>query len=130
MFTVKNYVYLTVSLLGQLIAATMFAVTVKAPKTLIKKLDSGQTEFLFTFRGRYSMDIVLSLLLFGMGPVGFLFATATIILPFIFRLLGARFKDAFNEVFRNPEYFDDETIESNVGGDYSQYEESAPQRRI
>ena len=122
---VASYVYLIISFLAVLISSIMLAVTIKSPKALIRTLDSGQTEFLFTFRGRYSMDVILSLLLFAMGEVGFFFGSMTIILIFMIRLVGVRHKEAFNQVFRPPPGFDDDTIVSDIeddagagGGDY------------
>lgn len=130
-FTVFSYVHFLIALIAFSISSIMVCVTIRRPKSLMKKLEKDPTEFLFTFRGRYSMDVILSLILFGMGAFGFIFGCTTLILVFIIRILGVLRPDAFNDIFRVPPN-DDETI-TTIGdytaGDYESYVEPSAEKK-
>ena len=130
MFRFSSYIDFIMALLAFIISSIMFTVTVKAPKKVINMLDSGQTEFLFTFRGRYVLDLILSLLLFAMNEVGFILGCLAIAFIVLMRIIGIRYPDAFNHIFRSPPAGDDDTIGTDIGeiddsgGAYVNYNEA------
>jgi hypothetical protein len=82
----------------------MLCVAVEAPSAVISRLEASKFgEYLFTFRGRYMVDLLISLFLFAMGIWGFVMAILTLILIFGIRFLGVKQPDAFNEIFRQSE---------------------------
>ena len=79
----------------------MFFVAVEAPKAVMQPLERSKvTETLFSFRGRYCMDLLISLFLFAMGAWGIVAGVITLLLIFGIRFLGVKQPDAFNEIFR------------------------------
>jgi hypothetical protein len=79
----------------------MVCVAVEAPKLITDRLENSKFgETLFTFRGRYVMDLLISLFLFAMPPWGVVLGTLTLCLIFGIRFLGVKQPDAFNEIFR------------------------------
>jgi hypothetical protein len=107
-------VYLDV-LLGSLITfvcLVMFCVAIEAPAPVVSRLENsaiGST--LFTFRGRYMVDLLISLFLFAMGVWGVIMGFLTLFLIFGIRFLGVKQPDAFNEIFRQSD------IETQSQGD-------------
>jgi hypothetical protein len=94
----------------------MLTIAVEAPQALMGRLEKsrlGQT--LFTFRGRYICDLLISLFLFAMAPWGVIMGAATLLLIFGIRFLGVKQPDAFNEIFRQSDIesqADNYTLES------------------
>jgi len=91
-----------VGVYSSLIAGIMLLVNIEKPKGLMDRLGSSKYEFVFTFRGRYLLDVFCSLFLFGMGYTGFFMGIVTLGLIFGIRLAGVQNPDAFNDMFRVP----------------------------
>lgn len=91
-------------LAGALIASMcvlMLCVAIEAPSPLITRLENSKFgDILFTFRGRYIVDLLISLFLFAMGVWGIVMGALTLFLIFGIRFLGVKQPDAFNEIFR------------------------------
>jgi hypothetical protein len=65
----------------------MLLITIKGPNSSI----------LFTFRGRYCMDLFVSLFLYAMEVWGILMATITLGMMFGIRFVGVRHPEAFRK---------------------------------
>ena len=79
----------------------MLCVAIEAPSAVVNRIEGSQIgESLFTFRGRYMIDLLIALCLFAMGVWGIVMAVLTLILIFGIRFLGVKQPDAFNEIFR------------------------------
>ena len=79
----------------------MLCVAIEAPSPVVSRLENWKFgESLFTFRGRYIVDLCVALLLFGMGAWGIVMGVLTLFLIFGIRFLGVKQPDAFNEIFR------------------------------
>lgn len=79
----------------------MLCVAVEAPKAFTDKLEHSKLgDALFTFRGRYIVDVLISLFLFAMAPWGVIMGSLTLFVIFGIRFLGVKQPDAFNEIFR------------------------------
>jgi hypothetical protein len=96
-------VYLNV-LVGAFTAGASFLmlmIAVEAPQAVISRLEKSRVgQSLFTFRGRYVCDLIISLFLFAMAPWGVVMGALTLFLIFGIRFLGVKQPDAFNEIFR------------------------------
>jgi hypothetical protein len=96
-------VYLDV-LVGALISVVcivMMCVAIEAPGPVVARLEHSKIgENLFTFRGRYMIDLMISLFLFAMGVWGIVMGVLTLALIFGIRFVGVKQPDAFNEIFR------------------------------
>lgn len=101
-FTLRaRYLDILVGSLVTIICLVMMCVAVEAPTPIVSRLESSPIgSSLFTFRGRYMVDLLISLFLFAMGVWGILGALATLFLIFGIRFLGVKQPDAFNEIFR------------------------------
>ena len=98
---VPNYLHILVGLLVTFTCIVMLSVAVEAPKVITDRLENSKIgETLFTFRGRYVMDLLIALFLFAMPPWGVLLGVVTLFLIFGIRFLGVKQPDAFNEIFR------------------------------
>jgi hypothetical protein len=98
---VASYLHILVGVLTASACAVMFAVAVEAPKFITDRLEhSKMTESLFTFRGRYVTDVLITLFLFAMPFWGIILGSCTLVLIFGIRFLGVKQPDAFNEIFR------------------------------
>eukprot|EP00559_Dactyliosolen_fragilissimus_P005325 CAMPEP_0184863064 /NCGR_PEP_ID=MMETSP0580-20130426/8866_1 /TAXON_ID=1118495 /ORGANISM="Dactyliosolen fragilissimus" /LENGTH=122 /DNA_ID=CAMNT_0027361131 /DNA_START=343 /DNA_END=711 /DNA_ORIENTATION=- len=86
----------------------MLLVTLGSPSSVMKCLDRPRFAFLFTFRGRYVVDLIVSLFLFAMGIFGVILASVTLGLIFGIRFVGVQNPDAFALLFRQPAEVDDE----------------------
>ena len=87
-------------------------VAIEAPTPVVSRLENSKFgESLFTFRGRYMMDLLIALFLFSMGVWGIVMGVFTLALIFGIRFLGVKQPDAFNEIFRQSD------IESQSQGD-------------
>jgi hypothetical protein len=99
--SVPNYLHILVGLIVTFGCFLMFCVAVEAPKFITDRLERSKTgDVLFTFRGRYVVDLVVALFLFAMPPWGFVMGSMTLVLIFGIRFLGVKQPDAFNEIFR------------------------------
>eukprot|EP00546_Thalassionema_frauenfeldii_P011803 CAMPEP_0178907308 /NCGR_PEP_ID=MMETSP0786-20121207/7298_1 /TAXON_ID=186022 /ORGANISM="Thalassionema frauenfeldii, Strain CCMP 1798" /LENGTH=103 /DNA_ID=CAMNT_0020579091 /DNA_START=168 /DNA_END=479 /DNA_ORIENTATION=- len=79
----------------------MLFVAIEAPTVVILRLENSKFgESLFTFRGRYMVDLLIALFLFAMGVWGIIMAILTLVLILGIRFLGVKQPDAFNEIFR------------------------------
>lgn len=112
-----NYTRVLVS--GEMLAlsVTMFVIAVESPKVAIDRLERSVVGLqLFTFRGRYMVDLLISLFLFAMAPWGIPLGIATLALIFGIRFLGVKQPDAFNEIFRQAYDMDSQTSIPVGGG--------------
>jgi hypothetical protein len=99
--SVPNYLHILVGLLVTFACFTMMCVAVEAPKFVTDRLERSKVgDVLFTFRGRYVVDLIVALFLFAMPPWGFVTGSFTLALIFGIRFLGVKQPDAFNEIFR------------------------------
>jgi hypothetical protein len=112
------YINIIVGLYTAIISTIMFIVTMEGPSVIIERLENSSLDIVFTFRGRYLLDIAASLFLFAMGWMGIIAAGLTCFLIFGIRLVGVRHPDAFNELFRPP--MDDDQSDTVVsrGSEY------------
>ena len=98
---VPAYLHILIGTLTAAMSTTMLCVAIEAPKMITDKLEASTVGIqLFTFRGRYMMDLLISLFLFAMAPWGILMGAVTLFLIFGIRFLGVKQPDAFNEIFR------------------------------
>lgn len=97
----KHYLNILVGVTTSLVSLLMLCVAIESPKAIVEKLERSSVGIqLFTFRGRYMMDLFASLYLFAMPPFGIVMGSITLFLIFGIRFLGVKQPDAFNEIFR------------------------------
>jgi hypothetical protein len=83
----------------------MLCVAIEAPTPVVTRLETSRIgENLFTFRGRYIVDLLIALFLFAMGVWGIVVGSLTLVLIFGIRFLGVKQPDAFNEIFRQSDF--------------------------
>lgn len=96
-----HYLNVLIGVTVALASTLMLFVAIEAPKAIVDKLERSSVGVqLFTFRGRYMVDLFISLYLFAMPPWGYLAGVLTLLLIFGIRFLGVKQPDAFNEIFR------------------------------
>jgi uncharacterized membrane protein len=96
-----RYLDILVGVLVAILSLVMLCVAVEAPSPVINRLESSAGgSWLFTFRGRYMVDLLISLFLFAMGVWGIVMAAITLVLIFGIRFVGVKQPEAFNEIFR------------------------------
>ena len=96
-----RYLHIIVGIEVCLVCLAMLCVAIEAPNPVVTRLENSKVgETLFTFRGRYIVDLVVALFLFGMGAWGIVMGILTLFLIFGIRFLGVKQPDAFNEIFR------------------------------
>ena len=96
-----RYLDVLVGCLITIVCLVMMCVAVEAPSPVVSRLEHSKIgETLFTFRGRYIVDLLVSLFLFAMGIWGIIMGSLTLVLIFGIRFLGVKQPDAFNEIFR------------------------------
>lgn len=100
-----------------IISLIMLLVVSNGPKIFIKTIDTPRFAFLFTFRGRYILDLYVSLFLYAMGLFGILMATITLGLIFGIRFAGVKHPEAFRILFRQSADYDDEGTVYTEGGE-------------
>ena len=106
------YLDILVGVLISVLCLVMMCVAIEAPTPVVSRLENSKFgESLFTFRGRYMMDLLIALFLFSMGVWGIVMGVFTLALIFGIRFLGVKQPDAFNEIFRQSD------IESQSQGD-------------
>mmetsp|Transcript_21204 Transcript_21204/g.29990 ORF Transcript_21204/g.29990 Transcript_21204/m.29990 type:complete len:157 (+) Transcript_21204:195-665(+) len=109
-----TYLHVLIGLITSILSMTMLFVAVEAPGPIILRIEQSKvTEGLFTFRGRYMVDLLIALFLFAMGPWGILMGVITLALIFGIRFIGVKQPESFNEIFRQSE------IESTSGPSYN-----------
>ena len=112
-----RYLDILVGVLITMICLVMLCVAIEAPTPVVSRLENSKIgESLFTFRGRYIVDLLISLFLFGMSVWGIVVGVLTLFLIFGIRFLGVKQPDAFNEIFRqsdieSPSMADSYTVE-------------------
>lgn len=98
------YLDLLVGTMTAIASLVMLFVSIEAPTPVIVRLENSTFgEMLFTFRGRYIVDVAIALFLFAMGVWGIVMGVLTLVLIFGIRFLGVKRPDAFNEIFRQAE---------------------------
>ncbi len=109
---IPRYLDVLVGSLVTIVCLLMLCVAIEAPTPLISRLENSAVgSSFFTFRGRYMVDLLISLFLFAMGVWGIIMGFFTLFLIFGIRFLGVKQPDAFNEIFRQSD------IESQSHGD-------------
>ena len=74
-----QYLHCLVGVLTSIMCLTMLCVAVEAPKIITDRLENSKLgEQLFTFRGRYMVDLLIALFLFAMPIWGILLGLATL----------------------------------------------------
>jgi len=120
-WTLYNPIYLN-ALIGSMttiVTLVMLLVAMNGPKFLLQFIDNSRFQFLFTFRGRYCMDLFVSLFLYAMEIWGILMATCTLGMIFGIRFAGVRHPEAFRILFRQTNDYDDEgTVYTDAGDTY------------
>lgn len=96
-----KYLDVLVGVITTILCVTMLCVAVESPNFIVSRLENSKIgEQLFTFRGRYMVDLFIALFLFAMPPWGVVMGACTLFLIFGIRFLGVKQPDAFNEIFR------------------------------
>ena len=96
-----KYLDVLVGLLISVLCLFMMCVAIETPVPIVSRLEnSAFGESLFTFRGRYMVDLLIALFLFAMGIWGAIMGILTLLLIFGIRFLGVKQPDSFNEIFR------------------------------
>ncbi|KAL7561918.1 hypothetical protein ACA910_005104 [Epithemia clementina (nom. ined.)] len=123
----KHYLHILVGATTALASLLMLCVAIETPKAIVEKLERSSVGIqLFTFRGRYMVDLFTSLYLFAMPPFGVIMGSITLLLIFGIRFLGVKQPDAFNEIFRQSD------IETQSADSYtmeSEYDTPVPDRQ-
>ena len=120
-----DYLHILVGCLCLITTLTMFIVNMKGPAFVMTVIDKPRFHFLFTFRGRYIIDLLVSLFLFAMGIFGVIMASITLGLIFGIRFVGVKHPEAFGMIFRQPtENADDDTYADGTYADGDTYAES------
>ena len=98
---IPEYLDILIGIIITILCIVMLCVAIEAPSPMIMRLENSRIgEMLFTFRGRYMVDLLIALFLFGMGAWGIVMGILTLLLIFGIRFLGVKQPDAFNEIFR------------------------------
>ena len=123
-----QYINIVVGGTTALASLLMLCVAIESPKSFIDPLEHSSVGIqLFTFRGRYVVDLFISLFLFAMPlPWGLLMGSITLFVIFGIRFLGVKQPDAFNEIFRQSD------IESQSADSYtmeSEYDTPVAERQ-
>ena len=96
-----HYLDVLVGALITVLCLVMLCVAIEAPTPVVSRLENSAIgSSFFTFRGRYMVDLLISLFLFAMGVWGIIMGFFTLFLIFGIRFLGVKQPDAFNEIFR------------------------------
>ncbi len=91
-----SYLHILTGCLVAILSLVMLCVAVEAPSPVINRLESSSGgSWLFTFRGRYMIDLLISLFLFAMGVWGIVMAVVTLVLIFGIRFVGVKQPEAF-----------------------------------
>jgi hypothetical protein len=110
------YLHILVGTLTAVMCIVMLFVAIEAPSPVISRLENSKFgETLFTFRGRYMVDLMIALFLFAMGVWGIVMASITLVLIFGIRFLGVKQPDAFNEIFRHSDPESDYALDETEG---------------
>lgn len=122
-WTIGYPIYLDV-LIGVLTSGAtilMLLVAMNGPRSVLNVIDTPRFSFLFTFRGRYIVDLLVSLFLYAMDVPGILMATVTLGMIFGIRFAGVKHPEAFRTLFRqtaDPTFEDDGTVYTDAGDTY------------
>jgi len=120
-WTIGYPIYLDV-LIGCLTSGAtilMLLVAMNGPRFMLNLIDTPRFAFLFSFRGRYIMDLFVSLFLYAMDLLGILMATVTLGMIFGIRFVGVKHPEAFRALFRqSADYEDDATVYTDAGDTY------------
>lgn len=99
------YLDIVAGLIVLTFTSIMLIVTSQFPTALLEKLEKSSIgTFIFTFRGRYLMDVFASIILLAMGDLGVVAALLTCAMLLIIRTTSIRYPDAYNELFREESY--------------------------
>lgn len=114
----EAYIDIIVGFYTVAIALVMLVVCTEFPNFIVVRLENSRYDFIFTFRGRYVMDVLASLFLFGMGFFGMVCGITTCFLIFGIRFVGVKQPDAFNELFRIPNDGTDRSVGDDASASY------------
>jgi hypothetical protein len=99
--------HILVGAITAILCGTMLCVALESPNMIVSRIENSKIgEQLFTFRGRYMVDLFIALFLFAMPPWGIITGAMTLVLIFGIRFLGVKQPDAFNEIFRQSDIGD------------------------
>jgi len=115
-----EYLNMLVGFICVLVSVVMLFVSLAWPNFLMARLDQPRFAFLFTFRGRYFMDLIVSLFLYAMLLPGAIMATVTLGLIFGIRFVGVRHPEAFSRLFRQSDDDDDATLYTQDDATYDE----------
>jgi hypothetical protein len=114
------YLDILVGCIVAIVSLIMLCVSIEAPAPIISRLEGSRFgEHLFTFRGRYMVDLIIALFLFAMGLWGIIVGICTLALIFGIRFVGVKQPEAFNEIFRQSDIEstgDTYTLDDSEGG--------------
>jgi hypothetical protein len=117
--------HILVGAITAILCGTMLCVALESPPMITTRIENSKLgEQLFTFRGRYMVDLFIALFLFAMPPWGIITGCATLVLIFGIRFLGVKQPDAFNEIFRQSD------IESQADSYTLESEYDAPESEV
>jgi hypothetical protein len=95
------YLDVLVGILISVLCLIMMCVAIEAPTPIVSRLENSKFGVsLFTFRGRYMVDILIILFMGAMGVLGIIMGFLTFCLIFGIRFVGVKQPDSFNEIFR------------------------------
>lgn len=115
------YLDVLIGILTSIATLLMLLVAMNGPRSVLNVIDTPRFSFLFTFRGRYIMDLLVSLFLYAMDVLGILMATVTLGMIFGIRFAGVKHPEAFRTLFRqtaDPTFEDDGTVYTDAGDTY------------
>mmetsp|Transcript_30550 Transcript_30550/g.46870 ORF Transcript_30550/g.46870 Transcript_30550/m.46870 type:complete len:145 (+) Transcript_30550:145-579(+) len=110
-----TYLHLCVGSLAAAMSLFMLIIATQTPKMLTGALELSHRA-LFTWRGRFTTDILISLLLFAMGTFGITMGIITIFISLSIRSLGNRDKETFQVLFPTTK---DPSTNNTEGSDYN-----------
>ena len=73
-----GYLGVIIALYTITIAMFVFVSVIQQPSSMVEKMNN-HTEFIFTFKGRFIVDVFLALFLFGMGGFGVAMGIITLV---------------------------------------------------
>ena len=108
------YLQVIIGLYTTLICLTVVISLLQQPVSLNEKLHT-HAEFLYTFKGRFLVDVFVALFLFGMHGFGVAMAIISLITIIGIRLMSSSYPGAFEELFQ-PAAAGDGGFDSPYGG--------------
>lgn len=123
----REYLEVLCASLTTFFSVVMAFVAINSPHKLIQWAERSRFGeiFFWTYRGRFFVDLIISLLLTAMGVWGIIMGCVTLVLILDLGLLGVRKPEAFSQLFREStvaaeekDYARDDESEEEEGDDY------------